>query len=193
MIAAVNGICLGGGLELALACDVRLASENATFGLPEVRWAIIPGQGGTQRLPRAIAGSLAYEMILTGRAIDAGGPGNRAWSARCIRYPASCPKRWPSPIRSRRTRPVPSDRRGRPFDAGSNFRWRRRYGSSRGSPIHYAILTRIDGRGSDSPRDGEGSKCAADTSGSVDRARRARVRRPPLLPMCSGEGYARFL
>jgi enoyl-CoA hydratase/carnithine racemase len=71
VIAAVNGICLGGGLELALACDIRIASENATFGLPEVRWAIIPGQGGTQRLPRTLPASLAFEMILTGRPIDA--------------------------------------------------------------------------------------------------------------------------
>ena len=53
MIAAVNGHCLAGGLELALACDLRLASPNATFGLTEVRWGIMPGAGGTQRLPRA--------------------------------------------------------------------------------------------------------------------------------------------
>lgn len=71
VIAAVNGLCLGGGLELALACDIRLASANATFGLPEVRWAIIPGQGGTQRLPRTVPPSVALEMILTGRPIDA--------------------------------------------------------------------------------------------------------------------------
>jgi enoyl-CoA hydratase/carnithine racemase len=72
VIAAVNGICLGGGLELALACDIRLASTNATFGLPEVRWAIIPGQGGTQRLPRTVPLAVALEMILTGRPINAG-------------------------------------------------------------------------------------------------------------------------
>lgn len=71
VIAAINGLCLGGGLELALACDIRLASENATFGLPEVRWAIIPGQGGTQRLPRAVPAAVALEMILTGGFIDA--------------------------------------------------------------------------------------------------------------------------
>ncbi len=71
VIAAVNGVCLGLGLELALACDIRLASETATFGLPEVRWAIIPGQGGTQRLPRAVPTSAALEMILTGQPIDA--------------------------------------------------------------------------------------------------------------------------
>ncbi len=59
VIAAVNGLCLGGGLELALACDIRLASANATFGLPEVRWAIIPGQGGTQRLPRAVSPNIS--------------------------------------------------------------------------------------------------------------------------------------
>ncbi len=70
VIAAVNGVCLGGGLELALACDIRLASSNATFGLPEVRWAIIPGQGGTQRLPRAVPPAVALEMILTGKPID---------------------------------------------------------------------------------------------------------------------------
>ena len=71
VIAAVNGLCLGGGLELALACDLRIASENATFGLPEVKWAIIPGQGGTQRLPRTIAPAAALEMILTASPIDA--------------------------------------------------------------------------------------------------------------------------
>ncbi|MFZ0698766.1 MAG: enoyl-CoA hydratase/isomerase family protein [Thermoplasmata archaeon] len=71
VIAAINGICLGGGLELALACDIRLASENASFGLPEVRWAIIPGQGGTQRLPRTVPPGVALEMMLTAEPIDA--------------------------------------------------------------------------------------------------------------------------
>jgi enoyl-CoA hydratase/carnithine racemase len=71
IVAAIHGHCLGGGLELALACDLRLCSDAATFGLPEVRWAIIPGQGGTQRLPRAIPPNIALEMILTGRPIDA--------------------------------------------------------------------------------------------------------------------------
>jgi enoyl-CoA hydratase/carnithine racemase len=71
VLAAIHGHCLGGGLELALACDVRLASEDAQFGLPEVRWGIVPGQGGTQRLPRLVPVGLAYEMILTGRPIDA--------------------------------------------------------------------------------------------------------------------------
>ncbi|EQD54116.1 Enoyl-CoA hydratase/isomerase, partial [mine drainage metagenome] len=71
IIAAVNGICLGGGLELALACDLRLASTNATFGLPEVRWAIIPGQGGTQRLPRIVPPAIALEMLLTAQPIRA--------------------------------------------------------------------------------------------------------------------------
>lgn len=70
-IAAINGYCLAGGLEIALACDIRIAAEHAQFGLPEVRWAIIPGAGGTQRLPRAIPLALAMEMILTGERIDA--------------------------------------------------------------------------------------------------------------------------
>ena len=71
MIAAINGHCLAGGLELALACDLRLASPNATFGLTEVRWAIMPGAGGTQRLPRAVPLARAMEMILMAQTIDA--------------------------------------------------------------------------------------------------------------------------
>jgi enoyl-CoA hydratase len=70
-IAAVNGYALGGGLELALACDVRLASENAILGLPEVSLSVIPGFGGTQRLPRLVGAGRAKELILTGRKIGA--------------------------------------------------------------------------------------------------------------------------
>ncbi len=71
IIAAVNGHCLAGGLEIALACDIRIGSPNATFGLAEVKWAIIPGAGGTQRLPRAVPLGHAVEMILTGDPVDA--------------------------------------------------------------------------------------------------------------------------
>jgi enoyl-CoA hydratase/carnithine racemase len=71
IIAAVNGHCLAGGLEMALACDIRLCAPNAKFGLAEVKWAIIPGAGGTQRLPRAVPLGMALEMILTGDPIDA--------------------------------------------------------------------------------------------------------------------------
>lgn len=70
-IAAVNGFCLGGGLELALICDIRIASETARFGLAEVTRAIIPGAGGTQRLMRTIPFSIAIKMLITGEAIDA--------------------------------------------------------------------------------------------------------------------------
>lgn len=71
VVAAVNGYALGGGLELALACHVRLASEAARFGLPEVKLGIIPGYGGTVRLPRLVGRGRALEMILTGEMIDA--------------------------------------------------------------------------------------------------------------------------
>jgi enoyl-CoA hydratase len=71
VIAAINGFALGGGLEIALACHIRYASENAKLGLPEVGLGIIPGYGGTQRLPRIVGLGRALEMITTGRMIDA--------------------------------------------------------------------------------------------------------------------------
>ncbi len=71
VIAAVSGFALGGGLELALACDIRVMTENSRVGLPEVTLAVFPGYGGTQRLPRTIASGKAKEMIFTGDMIDA--------------------------------------------------------------------------------------------------------------------------
>jgi enoyl-CoA hydratase len=70
VIAAVNGFALGGGCELALACHVRVASTQAKFGLPEVKLGLIPGYGGTQRLPRLIGRGAALQLILTGDSID---------------------------------------------------------------------------------------------------------------------------
>jgi enoyl-CoA hydratase/carnithine racemase len=78
MIAAINGHCLAGGMEQALACDIRLAAPHAMFGLPEVRWGIFPGAGGTQRLPRTVSLAKAMEIILMAKnltaaeALDAG-------------------------------------------------------------------------------------------------------------------------
>jgi enoyl-CoA hydratase len=71
VIAAVNGYCLGGGMELALACDIRIASATAQFGQPEVKLGIIPGGGGTQRLPRFVGLGAALRLILSGEMISA--------------------------------------------------------------------------------------------------------------------------
>lgn len=71
IVAAINGHALAGGLEMALACEIRLCAPNATFSLAEVKWALIPGAGGSQRLPRTIPMTHAMEMLLTGDPIDA--------------------------------------------------------------------------------------------------------------------------
>jgi len=71
VIAAINGVALGGGTELLLACDIRIAAQHASMGLTETRLAIIPGAGGTQRLPRLVGRGTAKELIFTGRRVDA--------------------------------------------------------------------------------------------------------------------------
>lgn len=71
VVACINGYCLGGGLELAMSCDIRIASANAKFGLPEINIGVIPGWGGTVRLPHLIGEGRAKEMILRGRIITA--------------------------------------------------------------------------------------------------------------------------
>lgn len=71
VIAAVNGFALGGGLELAMACHIRIASDNAKMGLPEVTLGVIPGYGGTQRLPQLVGKGRAMEMIMTAQMLDA--------------------------------------------------------------------------------------------------------------------------
>jgi enoyl-CoA hydratase/carnithine racemase len=71
LVAAINGMALGGGLELALACDIRIAAETARLGTPEVTLGLIPGWGGTQRLPRVIPWCKAAELLLMGKLIDA--------------------------------------------------------------------------------------------------------------------------
>ncbi len=71
-IAVINGYAFGGGIELALACTFRLATPNAKIGFPEIKLGLIPGYGGTQRLPRMVGEARALELVMTGRAIDAG-------------------------------------------------------------------------------------------------------------------------
>jgi enoyl-CoA hydratase/carnithine racemase len=71
-VAAISGICVGGGFELALACDFRIAERDATVGLPEVRIGLLPGAGGTQRLTRVAGAGVAKRVILTGALVDAG-------------------------------------------------------------------------------------------------------------------------
>ena len=85
VIAAINGFALGGGLELAMSCHIRIASENAKMGLPEVSLGAIPGYGGTQRLPQLIGKGKAMELIISGGMIDA----NNALSLGLVNYVVS--------------------------------------------------------------------------------------------------------
>ena len=71
VIAAINGYCLGAAMELSLCCDMRLASDTAVFGLPEIQFGVIPDLGSTQRLPRTVGLGIAKELIITGRRINA--------------------------------------------------------------------------------------------------------------------------
>ncbi|TMS37416.1 hypothetical protein L596_004351 [Steinernema carpocapsae] len=92
VIASIDGFALGGGLELALACDIRVSTNSAKMGLTETRLAIIPGAGGTQRLSRAVGVSLAKEMIFTGRIINGKEAHNIGLVSHCVEGDSSFPK-----------------------------------------------------------------------------------------------------
>ena len=87
LIAVVDGFCLGGGMELAMSCDLILASDKAQFGQPEINLGLIPGGGGTQRLPKLIGKSKAMSMVLTGEFIDA--PKAYEWNIVSQVFPSS--------------------------------------------------------------------------------------------------------
>ena len=91
IVAAVAGYCLGGGAELALLCDIIIAADTAKFGQPEVTLGIIPGMGGTQRLPRAVGKAKAMDMILTGRTMDAAEAERAGLVARVVPPPELMP------------------------------------------------------------------------------------------------------
>lgn len=89
VIAAIDGHALGGGLEMALACDIRVAADSAKMGLVETRLAIIPGAGGTQRLPRLVGPSIAKELMFTARVVD-GSEAEKVRVIECVHISLFC-------------------------------------------------------------------------------------------------------
>ena len=119
----MNSIAFGGGCELAMACDFRIAAESATFGQPEINLGIIPGFGGTQRLPRLVGEAKALEMNLTGDPIDAYEAHRVGLANRSCRTTSCSTRRWPGraswPARRRsRSRRSRGARRSRDLDEG---------------------------------------------------------------------------
>ncbi len=134
IIAAVNGVAMGGGFEIALACDLIIASENATFALPEPRVGLAALAGGLHRLPRQIGLKRAMGMILTARHVSARKATNSASSTRWCRTARRWRRRSAGPRRSARTRRCRSAPPSRPSRRALRSRWSRRSPSSANIP-----------------------------------------------------------
>ena len=189
-IAAINGFALGGGCEVALACDFRYASSNAKLGQPEVNLGIIPGWGGTQRLARAVGIGLAKELILTGRVIDA----EEALRIELVNAVYEPGELMEKTLEVAQGLAVEGAARPRGCQGGGQPRPRRRpwrQPRARGGLLRGALLQRGRQRGADRVRREAGAPLHRPLGGGGSRMRSAMS--APALPACAfGSGERNF-